>query len=149
MPQVTVGNFEDSRLITAFCHQYPTEYLKTRQQLFKGSVQRPSPIKLLTSTIKEHGVRTLYTGSGAFCISNASKSAIRFFTFDSVRKLMPVDTSGKTTPLGNMCAGLTAGVAEAVAVVTPGETIKTKMIDDRAGPRLYRSTVHGIVHIVK
>lgn len=61
---------------------------------------------------------------------------------------MPVDASGKTTSLGNMCAGLMAGVAEAVAVVTPGETIKTKMIDDRAGPRLYRSTGHGIVSIV-
>lgn len=42
-----------------------------------------------------------------------------------------------------------AGVAEAIIVVTPGETIKTKMIDDRAGPKLYRSTGHGIVSIVK
>ncbi|CAG7921767.1 unnamed protein product [Penicillium olsonii] len=126
---------------------YPTEYLKTRQQLFKGT-PRPSLIKLLTTTIKDHGIRTFYTGSGAFCISNASKSAIRFFTFDSVRKSMPVDASGKVTPVGNMCAGMMAGVAEAVAVVTPGETIKTKMIDDRAGPRLYRSTGHGIVSIV-
>lgn len=62
---------------------------------------------------------------------------------------MPTDKSGKVTPLGNMGAGLVAGVAEAVAVVTPGETIKTKMIDDRAGPKLYRSTTHGIVSIVK
>lgn len=61
---------------------------------------------------------------------------------------MPVDASGKVTSLGNVCAGLMAGVAEAVVVVTPGETIKTKMIDDRAGPRLYRSTGHGIVSIV-
>ncbi|KAF7529328.1 hypothetical protein PCG10_008038 [Penicillium crustosum] len=129
-------------------HQYPTEYLKTRQQLFKGSAHRPSPIKILISTISEHGIRAIYAGSGAFCISNASKSAIRFFTFDSVRKLIPVDASGKTTSLGNIFAGLMAGVAEAVAVVTPGETIKTKMIDDRAGPRLYRSTGHGIVSII-
>ncbi|CAG8936084.1 unnamed protein product [Penicillium salamii] len=127
---------------------YPTEYLKTRQQLFKGTAEKSSPIKILTTTIKEHGIRTLYTGSGVFCLSNASKSAIRFFTFDSVRKFMPVDASGKVTPLGNMCAGLMAGVAEAVAVVTPGETIKTKMIDDRSGPKLYRSTGHGIVSIV-
>lgn len=61
---------------------------------------------------------------------------------------MPTDTSGKVTPLGNMAAGLMAGVAEAVIVVTPGETIKTKMIDDRAGPKLYKSTRHGIVSIL-
>lgn len=46
-----------------------------------------------------------------------------------------------------MGAGLVAGVADAVAVGTPGETIKTKMIDDQAGPKLYRSTTHGIVSI--
>jgi len=62
---------------------------------------------------------------------------------------MPTDSNGKVTPLGNMSAGLLAGVAEAVVVVTPGETIKTKMIDDRAGPRLYKSTRHGIVSIIK
>lgn len=61
---------------------------------------------------------------------------------------MPTDESGKVTALGNMGAGLMAGIAEAVIVVTPGETIKTKMIDDRAGPKLYRSTSHGIVSIV-
>lgn len=61
---------------------------------------------------------------------------------------MPTDSTGRVTPLGTMCAGLIAGVTEAVAVVTPGETIKTKMIDDWAGPRLYRSTGHGIVSII-
>ncbi|KAK1147520.1 hypothetical protein N8T08_000861 [Aspergillus melleus] len=127
---------------------YPTEYLKTRQQLPTPGSTRQSLLTLLTSTIRHHGLRTLYTGSGVFCASNASKSAIRFFAFDSARKAMPTDPHGKVTPLGNMCAGLVAGIAEAVVVVTPGETIKTKMIDDRAGPRRYRSTAHGIGSIV-
>lgn len=61
---------------------------------------------------------------------------------------MPTDANGKVTSMGNMVAGLLAGVTEAAVVVTPGETIKTKMIDDRAGPRAYRSTTHGIVSIV-
>ncbi|KAJ5273689.1 hypothetical protein N7478_008814 [Penicillium angulare] len=127
---------------------YPTEYLKTRQQLSQtGAAKRQSAAQLLTATIRQYGLRTLYTGSGVFCASNASKSAIRFFTFDTIRRSMPTEVSGKVTPLGNMGAGLMAGVAEAIIVVTPGETIKTKMIDDRAGPRLYRSTGHGIVSI--
>ncbi|KAJ5111398.1 mitochondrial carrier [Penicillium argentinense] len=136
------GGFES--LIT-----YPTEYLKTRQQLLQpGATETQSLVRLLTSTIRQHGISALYTGSGVFCSSNASKSAIRFFTFDLARGSMPADTAGKVTPIGNMCAGLLAGVAEAVIVVTPGETIKTKMIDDRAGPRLYRSTNHGIISIL-
>lgn len=60
---------------------------------------------------------------------------------------MPTDTKGKVTPLGNVCAALMAGVAEAVVVVTPGETIKTKMIDDRAGPKVYRSNGHAVASI--
>ncbi|KAJ5718258.1 hypothetical protein N7488_003904 [Penicillium malachiteum] len=128
---------------------YPTEYLKTRQQLFQaGKTDKQSAAQLLVSTIRQNGIKALYTGSGVFCLSNASKSAIRFVTFDFIRQFMPTDTLGKVTPVGNMGAGLMAGIAEAVVVVTPGETIKTKMIDDRAGPRLYRSTSHGIMSIV-
>lgn len=41
-----------------------------------------------------------------------------------------------------------AGVAESIVIVTPGETLKTKVIDDRAGPKLYKSTGHAIRTIV-
>lgn len=37
-----------------------------------------------------------------------------------------------------------AGITESVLVVTPGETLKTKIIDDQAGPRVYRSASHAI-----
>lgn len=50
----------------------------------------------------------------------------------------------KTSLLGNLGAGLLAGIAESVLVVTPGETLKTKIIDDQAGPRVYRSATHAI-----
>jgi solute carrier family 25 citrate transporter 1 len=61
---------------------------------------------------------------------------------------MPKDTSGKTSITGNMLAGLCAGVAEGVAVLTPGENLKTKLIDDRAGPRIYQSSTHAIRRII-
>ncbi|KAJ5281956.1 mitochondrial carrier [Penicillium angulare] len=137
------GGFES--LIT-----YSTEYLKTYQQLSRaGSINRQSLIQLLASTTHQQEIGTLYTGAGAFCVSNASKSSICFFPFDTVRQFMLIDQTGKVATLGNMCAGLMAGVAEAVVVVTPDETIKTKRIDDRAGPKLYRSTIYGIVSIFR
>ncbi|OJJ83770.1 uncharacterized protein ASPGLDRAFT_58205 [Aspergillus glaucus CBS 516.65] len=130
-------------------HQYPTEYLKTRQQLFQenGTAVRQLPLRLLTSTIRQHGLSRLYTGSLAFCASIASKSGVRFVTFDTVSRFMPTETVAgktKTTLLGNLGAGLLAGIAESVLVVTPGETLKTKIIDDQAGPRVYRSATHAI-----
>ncbi|RAK80794.1 putative mitochondrial solute carrier [Aspergillus fijiensis CBS 313.89] len=120
---------------------YPTEYLKTSQQL---QTKKTNPLHLLLSTIRQHGLGHLYTGSMAFCVSNASKSGVRFFAFDTARKYMPVDAQGKVTSLGNLGAGMIAGVAESVAVVTPGETLKTKIIDDRAGAKQYRSAIHAI-----
>ncbi|CAH0020796.1 unnamed protein product [Clonostachys rhizophaga] len=43
-----------------------------------------------------------------------------------------------------MIAGVAAGIAESVTVVTPGESIKTKIVEDRAGARKFTSTGHVI-----
>ncbi len=65
-------------------------------------------------------------------------------TFDYARQYMPQDASGKTTVVGNLLAGMCAGVAESVVVLTPGENLKTRLIDDRAGAQTYRSSTHAI-----
>lgn len=123
--------------------------MKTRQQLFGAHLRPQSPISILTSTIREHGIGRLYTGGAAFCISNASKSGVRFLTFDSARSYMRKDASGNTTIRGDMMAGICAGVAESVLVLTPGENLKTRLIEDRAGPHTYRSSTHAIREILR
>ena len=48
-----------------------------------------------------------------------------------------------------MC-GLFAGMSEAVAVVTPQETLKTKLIHDRLSPNpQYKNIFNGISKITK
>lgn len=112
---------------------YPTEYIKTRQQLSNSGAASRSPLSILMSTLRSGGIGPIYTGAGIFCLSNASKSAVRFATFDVVRGQLPSDTTtGRPTPLSNMVAGACAGTAESVTVLTPGENIKTKLIDGRA-----------------
>ncbi|KAL3464491.1 mitochondrial carrier domain-containing protein [Aspergillus heterothallicus] len=128
---------------------YPTEYLKTRQQLQATLTGKPlSPGTLLVQTIRQHGLGHIYTGSAAFCLSNAGKSGVRFFVFDTARQWMPTDKSGKTTAWGNLCAGMIAGTAESVLVVTPGETLKTKIIDDQSGPKRYTSAPHAVRSVI-
>ncbi|KAG9943813.1 hypothetical protein KCU85_g8435, partial [Aureobasidium melanogenum] len=121
----SAGAFES--LIT-----YPTEYIKTRQQLARGNL-KTSPWGILAETLgRPQPLKTLYGGASAFCLSNASKSAVRFFTFDRIRAMLWTDPkTGRPTAQANLVAGLLAGVTESVLVVTPGETIKTKLIDDR------------------
>jgi solute carrier family 25 citrate transporter 1 len=129
---------------------YPTEYVKTQQQLMKGTSRRASPLSIFVDVVRNKGILHLYRGAGAFGVSNASKSAVRFFTFDMVRNQLP-KKNGKSTTLSNLLAGFAAGVAESVAVVTPGETLKTRLIDDvnRPGGPRYNGTfaaVRDVVH---
>ena len=96
-------------------------------------------------SIKEHGLRQLYVGAGAFCVANTSKSAVRFLSFDIAKGMLSNDpNTKKVSPTSNMLAGMVAGTAEGLLVVTPGETLKTKLVDDRAGPKAYHSTTHAI-----
>jgi len=62
---------------------------------------------------------------------------------------MRKDASGNTTIGGDMMAGICAGVAESILVLTPGENLKTRLIEDRAGPNVYGSSTHAIRDILK
>lgn len=129
--------------------KYPTEYVKTRKQLLKGG-SSDSILRLVATTIRSSGIRVLYTGASAFCVSNASKSGVRFLTFDAVRGKLPKDErTGKATAASTMLAGVAAGMAESVTVVTPGEKIKTAIVEDRAGPRRFKSTRDAIANILR
>lgn len=97
-----------------------------------GEASSVSPLRVLLQTIRNHGIGALYTGAGAFCVSNASKSGVRFLTFDMVRSKLPKDpNTGKPTTLNTMVSGIMAGVTESITVVTPGESIKTKIVEER------------------
>jgi len=60
------------------------------------------------------------------------------------------DANGKLTQVGNLSCGLGAGVAEAILIVCPMETIKVKFIHDQTQPNpKYRGFIHGVYTIVK
>jgi len=130
---------------------FPTEYIKTQQQLVRAHRgQNISPLTLLVETVRHKGVKQLYRGASAFCAANASKSAVRFFTFDFVsQKLRKSSYTNNATTI-NLAAGFAAGVTEGLLVVTPGETLKTKLIDDRnrlGGPK-FNGTFSVIRHVL-
>ena len=70
------------------------------------------------------------------------KAGIRF-GLNSVIKDMLRDANGNLTPGKNFVAGLGAGVSEAIVIVAPVETIKTKCIE-RNMP-----FVQGLTQIIK
>ncbi|KAF8953898.1 hypothetical protein BGZ52_007425 [Haplosporangium bisporale] len=137
---------------------YPTEFVKTQLQLQDGvkggkvkagGVAFKGPVDILVSTVRTQGVTAVYTGLSALVIGTAAKAGVRFFAFDQFRYLLR-DSEGKTTGVRSVLAGLGAGMTEALFVVTPTETIKTKLIHDAnsANPQ-YRGLVHGTRSIIK
>ncbi|CAL1300405.1 unnamed protein product [Larinioides sclopetarius] len=133
------------------CITFPTEYVKTQLQLDERSAKpRYSGIAdVVKQTVKSHGVKGLYRGLSVLIYGSVPKSAVRFGTFESLKK-KSVDEKGNLAPSKRLLCGLGAGVAEAIFAVTPMETVKVKFIDDQqsANPK-YRGFFHGVREIIK
>src|SRR5690242_9489639 len=121
---------------------YPTEYCKTQLQLdsktganrrFKGSLD------VIKKTFNQYGVRGVYrgfspktpvlthiergSGMSSLLYGSVPKSAVRFGVFDFMRNNF-MDSKGELSRTNTLLAGMGAGVAEAIVIVTPMETIK-------------------------
>lgn len=118
---------------------YPTEFVKTRSQ-FGGKHEKP--IEIIRSTLRDKGIKGLYSGAPALIIGNAAKAGVRFLTYDSLKSLL-ADKDGKVSAPRSLAAGLGAGIMESIFAVTPSETIKTKLIQDAKSPN---PRFHGLIH---
>jgi solute carrier family 25 citrate transporter 1 len=83
---------------------------------------------IIRRTYAISGLGGFYTGCGTLALSNALKSGVRFYSFATARSYF--QSIGLGGPSLNVAAGLFAGVAESVIVVTPGEALKTRMIQE-------------------
>ncbi|KAL2886836.1 putative mitochondrial carrier C19G12.05 [Ceratocystis lukuohia] len=109
---------------------YPAEFAKTRTQLNRrlaDGQKLPWP---------PFGAQW-YAGCTTLIIGNSAKAGIRFVAFDQFKSLL-ADENGKLSGPRTVIAGFGAGVTESLLAVTPTESIKTTLIDDRkrAQPRM-------------
>ncbi|KAI1848391.1 hypothetical protein JX265_008827 [Neoarthrinium moseri] len=109
---------------------YPAEFAKTRSQLNRKLAEGQ---KLPWPPFGKQW----YAGCTTLIIGNSAKAAIRFVSFEQYKRLL-ADENGKVTGPRNVIAGFFAGVTESLIAVTPTESIKTSLIDDRkrANPRM-------------
>lgn len=140
----TAGGIES--LIT-----YPFEFAKTRVQL-KASANLPTPrnpFLVISQVIKNEGPRALYLGCTTLVAGTIAKDAIRFMSFDSIKRAFADPETGSLSPLRSLLAGMSAGVVASTFAVTPTERIKTALIDDARGaaadgtPRQFRGAIHA------
>uniref|UniRef100_A0A8C9F7M1 Citrate transport protein n=1 Tax=Pavo cristatus TaxID=9049 RepID=A0A8C9F7M1_PAVCR len=133
------------------CITFPTEYVKTQLQLDeKANPPRYKGIgDCVKQTVRDHGVRGLYRGLSSLVYGSIPKAAVRFGMFEFLSNQMR-DEQGRLDSTRGLVCGLGAGVAEAVMVVCPMETIKVKFIHDQCSSKpKYRGFFHGVREIVR
>jgi len=123
---------------------WPMEFIKTQLQLQSNSkgAKYTTMIEGLTYTVRTTGFWSLYRGLTPTLIGSIPKAGIRF-GLNAVIKDKLRDKDGKLTVGKNFIAGLGAGVSEAILIVTPVETVKTKVIE------LNMPFLEGLKHIIK
>jgi solute carrier family 25 (mitochondrial citrate transporter), member 1 len=114
---------------------WPTEYTKTLLQL---QINNQTPkykgmIDCATQQINKYGAVGLYRGMVPALGFAIPKAGIKFGSFSFFHNLIIKNTNNEKTPIKNLTAGMMAGVTEAILVVTPQETIKTKLIEMNNG----------------
>lgn len=84
-----------------------------------------------------------YAGCTTSIVGNSIKAGVRFLAFDAFKSLL-ADENGNISGPKSMLAGLGAGVTESLLAVTPFESIKTQIIDDRkSGKPRMKGFLHG------
>jgi len=122
---------------------WPMEFIKTQLQLGGKSGKLPytGMISGLTYTVRTTGFLSLYRGLAPTLLGSMPKAGIRF-GLNSVIKDNLRDKDGKLTIAKNFVAGLGAGICEAIIIVAPVETVKTKCIETNM------PFIKGFKHIV-
>jgi len=123
---------------------WPMEFIKTQLQLHAKGSKLPysGMISGLTYTVKTTGFLSLYRGLAPTLIGSVPKAGIRF-GLNSVIKDSLRDKNGELTMSRHFLAGLGAGVVEAILIVAPVETVKTKCIE------LNEPFLHGLKFIIR
>lgn len=115
---------------------YPAEFLKTRTQLNSRLAEgKKLPLPPFG--------RQWYAGCTTLIIGNSIKAGVRFVAFDQCKALLSNSDGTISGPM-TVVSGFLAGATESLVAVTPFESIKTQLIDDRKReqPRM-RGFIHG------
>ena len=127
------------------CITYPTEFVKTMQQLYPE--KKTGPITVAKETIKSHGIRGLYRGLSCLLFFSVPKTGVRFGSKSFYDEHV---FGNKKSGYINFVSGAMAGATEAIFVVTPQETLKVKLIHDRVKPEpKYSGFFNGVSTIYR
>lgn len=108
--------------------------------------QNMGMLGVMKEALRTGGPFGLYKGYSALLLFSVPKNYVRFGTYTWAEQTF----FQKKSTLNTFLCGLLAGAAEAAFVVTPQETLKTKLIHDKLSDNpKYRGLFHGISTIAR
>jgi len=109
---------------------WPNEVIKTELQVQpKVNPLYNGVFDCAQKKIKTQGLISLYRGITPIVLGSFPKAGVRFGGNSFYKKNVFADANGNISRMGIFGAGLMAGASEAVLVVTPLETLKTRLIN--------------------
>lgn len=126
---------------------WPSEVIKTELQMqSKANPLYNGYFDCMKKKVNTQGAMSLYRGLVPVVLGSMPKAGVRFGGNSFYKKKVFngfVNENGKMSSIGVLGAGLSAGATEAVLVVTPMETLKTRLINAN------KPFVSGTMNIVK
>mmetsp|Transcript_79378 Transcript_79378/g.92785 ORF Transcript_79378/g.92785 Transcript_79378/m.92785 type:complete len:292 (+) Transcript_79378:31-906(+) len=126
---------------------FPTEFLKTKMQLYKEFSQKGMRYTI-QDTYSKYGILGFYRGLSVLLFFAVPKTAIRFGSNNWFKE--NVFTNHKNDRMHSFLAGVGGGVTEAITVMTVQDTLKTKLIHDvlKDKPK-YKGLFDGMAQIYR
>lgn len=106
---------------------WPSEYAKVQLQL-----NRANPNFQIIAHMKTQGL-SIYKSLTPMLIGAPLQGMLRFGSLDYFNNLLRDPATGRVGRASGLIAGVSAGVMESIIVVTPMETVKTRLVESGKG----------------
>lgn len=152
LPYLPKDYYSFAHCVGGGCASIATSFIFTPSERIKQQMQVGSHYRncwdVLVGIIRNGGLSSLYAGWIAVLCRNIPHSMIKFYTYESLKQVMPSSSIQSHTFQTLMCGGL-AGTTAAL-FTTPFDVIKTRLQTQIPGSRSqYDSVPHALYKISK
>ncbi|TFK30707.1 dicarboxylic acid transporter [Coprinopsis marcescibilis] len=131
---------------------HPLDVTKVRMQTLEhDGVKRPSTIHIIHSSIKQSGVRSLYTGLSASLMRQMSYSLVRLGSYERIKEHMSKDGRHFSFLKSLLAASVAGGLGGLVG--NPADVLFIRMTSDIVRPPEgrynYSNAISGLVSLVR
>ncbi|KAK2439057.1 S-adenosylmethionine carrier 1, chloroplastic/mitochondrial [Trifolium repens] len=152
VPYLPKENYSVAHCVGGGCASIATSFIFTPSERIKQQMQVGSHYRncwdVLIGIIRNGGLSSLYAGWRAVLCRNIPHSMIKFYTYESLKQVMPSSSIQSHTFQTLVCGGLAGSTA--ALFTTPFDVIKTRLQTQIPGSRnQYDSVFHALYKISK